>query len=67
MVNSPENNPERRISILGKEIGPGEIGLGGYGLVALSVLSVNSPCLAVPLLLAGGGVILYSIRKMERE
>lgn len=67
MAGSPENTSGRKINILGKEIGAPEVGLAGFGMVALSVLAANQPCLTVPLLVAGAGMVYYSIRGMERK
>jgi len=67
MAGSPENTSERKVNIFGRELGAPEVGLAGFGIVALSVLAANQPCLAIPLLATGAGVVVYSIRKMERE
>lgn len=60
-------SPESKIRILGREVDPGYIGLGGWVLAAGGILAANESCIAVPAITVGLASVIYSIRKMEQE
>lgn len=60
-------NPEAPIRVLGKEIDPGYVGLGGFFLTMAGVFAANVPCLAVPAIIVGLGMMEYSDRKMGQQ
>lgn len=62
-------SPENKIRLLGKEVDPGYIGVGGWVLTIGigGILAGNEPCIAVPAITVGLASVVYSIRKMEQE
>jgi len=59
MAGDPERSSGRKINILGKEISPEAIGLAGVFLTLAGVWAGNQPCLALPAIAVGLGMMGY--------
>jgi len=59
--------PEAKIHFLGREFDPGKVALGGFFLLMAGIWSANAPCLAIPAILVGSGMMVYGTRKIEQQ
>lgn len=59
-------NPETKIHILGKEFDPGNFGVSGFFLMIAGIWAGNAPCIAIPAIIVGVGMMAYGTHKMGR-
>lgn len=60
-------NPEAKIRFLGKEYDPGNVAVGGFFLMMAGIWAGNAPCIAIPAIIVGMGMMGYGTHKMEQQ
>lgn len=61
-------NPEaKKVKFLVWEVEPDKLALRGFFLLIAGIWAGNAPCLAIPAILVGSGMMVYSTRKIEQQ
>lgn len=60
-------NPEAKIRLLGKEFDPRSFAAAGFFLMIAGFWAANAPCIAIPAITVGMGMMVHGTNKMDQR
>lgn len=60
-------SPEAKIRFFGKEVDPGNFALVGAFLILAGIWAGNAPCIAIPAIIVGTGMMVHGTNKMGKH